>query len=165
MKMNLQRFAGSLTVTVIKDANANWSAASVSPASSLAKDDTVTITATPATGYEIDEIEVIAGGVSIYDDDGTLKFDMGESNVTLFFKAKASNLYQIVENTYVSVNGTVTKLTRNMMLKYGVNGAVIGVEGGGSAVTLSADIVNALVKSGALVKIEGTKYPPAEAES
>lgn len=164
MKLNLQQFAGSLTVTVIKDVNANWTAASVSPASSLAKDDTVTITATPASGYEIDEIEVIAGGVSIYDDDGTLKFDMGESNVTLFFKAKKNNLYKIVENTFVSVNGTVTQLTRNMMIRYSPAGAVIGVDGDGSEVSLSVDIVNALIKSGALVKIEGTKYPAAEAD-
>ena len=164
MELNLQRFAGSMTVTVIKDANANWTAASVSPASSLAEGDTVTITATPATGYEIDEIEVIAGGVSIYDDDGTLKFDMGESNVTLFFKAKANNLYQIVENTFVSVNGTVTRLTRNMMIKYSPAGAVIGVDGGKDTVSLSADILSALVKSGAIVKVEGKKYPAPEAE-
>lgn len=160
MKMDLQRFAGSLTVTVIKDVNANWTAASVSPASSLAKDDVVTITATPATGYEIDDIEVVAGGVEIYDDDGALKFAMGESNVTLYFKAKANNVYQIVENCYVSVNGTVTQLTRNTMLKYGVNGAVIGVDVNGTAVTLSADIVDALKKNGAIVKIEGAKFPP-----
>ena len=162
MKLNLQQFAGTLTVTVMKDANANWTTASASPASSLAKDDVVTLTATPASGYEVDEIEVIAGGVSIYDDDGALKFKMGESNVTLYFKAKKNNLYRIVENTFVSVNGTVTQLTRNMMIKYGVNGAVIGVDSDGSEISLSADIVNALIKSGALVKIEGTKYPAPE---
>ena len=78
---------------------------------------------------------------------------MGASNVTLFFKSKANNVYQIVENTTVNINGTETKLTRNMQLKYGPNGAVIGVDASGTAVTLSSEIVSELVKSGAIVKI------------
>ena len=152
-KLNLQQFAGSLTVTIMKDDNSHWTAASASPASSLAKDDTVTLTVTPASGYELDEIEVLAGGVTIEEDDGTYSFDMGESNVTLFFKSKANNIYKIVENCYVSVNGSVTKLTRNMTLEYGKNGAIVGASCSGTAVTLSADIVAALVESGAIIKV------------
>ena len=51
-KLNLQQFAGTLTVTIIKDDNSHWTAASASPASSLAKDDSVALTVTPASGYE-----------------------------------------------------------------------------------------------------------------
>lgn len=154
MKLNLQQFAGSLTVTVLKDDNAKWTAASASPASSLAKDDTVTLTVTPASGYELDEIECIAGGVTPeYDADDGWTFKMGESNVTLFFKAKGNNIYRIVENTFVSLNGTVTQLQRNMQIVRGVNGAIIDVKGEGTAITLSADLIDALVKSGAIVKV------------
>lgn len=147
--MDLQRFAGSLTVTVLKDANI--SAASASPASSLAKGDTVELTITPATGYELDEIEVISGGVTI--DMEELEFDMGESNVTLFVKSKANNLYKVVENTFVCVNGTVTNLVRNMKIVTGKNGAIVGVESDGTALTLSADIIGNLVNSGAIIKM------------
>lgn len=147
--MDLQRFAGSLTVTVLKDANI--SAASASPASSLAKGDTVELTITPATGYELDEIDVISGGVTI--DMEELEFDMGESNVTLFVKSKANNLYKVVENTFVCVNGTVTNLVRNMKIVTGKNGAIVGVESDGTALTLSADIIGNLVNSGAIIKM------------
>ena len=159
-KWNLQQFAGSLTVTVIKDVNDNWTAASASPSSSLAEDDVVTLTATPATGYEIDDIEVIAGGGKVYNDDGTLKLVMGAANATLFFKAKKSNLYKVVEETPVWVNGAKTVLKRNMKVIAGPNGAVIDVECSGTELTISADVIAALVKSGAIVKIEGTKFPP-----
>lgn len=149
MKLNLQQFAGSLTVTVYKDEH--MTTASASPASSLAEGDEVTMTLTPASGYEVDEVECLSGGVTVNLE--TKKFTMGESSVVLVAKSKANNLYKIVENTYVSVNGTVTRLARNMEIKYGVNGAVIGVNSGKAAVTLSADIIKALVDAGAIVKI------------
>ena len=147
--MNLQWFAGSLTVTVLKDANITT--ATASPASSLAKGDTVELTITPASGYELDEIEVISGGVTIDMED--LEFDMGESNVTLFVKSKANNLYKVVENTFVSVNGTVTNLVRNMTIVTGKNGAVVDVESDGTALTLSADIIANLLESGVIIKM------------
>lgn len=154
MKLDLQKFAGSLTVTIIKDDNDKWTAASASPASSLAKDDSVALTVTPASGYELDEIECIAGGVTPeYDPDDGWGFTMGESNVTLFFKAKSNKTYQIVENTTINVNGTETKLTRNMQLRYGKNGAVVGVDVNGAELTIGSEILSELVKSGAVVKI------------
>lgn len=160
MKLNLQQFAGSLTVTVIKDANANWSAASASPASSLAEGDASTLTATPATGYEIDDIEVIAGGGKVYKDGSAIKLVMGDANATLYFKAKKNNLYKVVEETPVWINGTSTLLKRNMKVIAGKNGAVVDVKCTPTEVTISADVVKELVKSGALVKIEGTTFPP-----
>ena len=153
LKFNLQYFAGSLTVTVIKDNNSYWSAASASPASSLAKDDTVALTATPATGYEVDEIEVIAGGVTIESGE-SVTFKMGEANVVLFAKSKGSAVYKVVENCYTAVNGTVTKLTRNMILVKGANGAIVDVTcTGTSLASVSADIVAQLVKAGVLIKM------------
>ena len=159
-KWNLQQFAGSLTVTIVKDANDNWSAASASPSSSLSEGDAATLTATPATGYEIDDIEVIAGGGTVYKDGSALKLVMGSANATLFFKAKKNNLYKVVEETPVWINGTKTLLKRNMKVITGPNGAVIDVECSGTEVTVSADVVKELVKAGALVKIEGTTFPP-----
>ncbi len=154
-KLNLQQFAGSLTVTIMKDDNSHWTTASASPASSLAKDDSVSLTVTPATGYEVDEIEVIAGGVTVdYDEDDGYTFDMGESNVTLFFKAKKNNLYKIVEDTPVWINGSKSELKRNMILERHNNGAVTGVKVVGSTeVTLGAEVVSELIKAGVLVKI------------
>lgn len=151
-KLDLQRFAGALTVTVLKDAHITT--ASASPASSLAKDDTVALTITPASGYELDEIEVIAGGVTPeYDEDDGWTFDMGEADVTLYVKSKASNVYKIVENTPVNINGVKTELKRNMMIQHGPNGAIVGVDCEGSAVTVNADVIAELVKAGAIIKV------------
>ena len=152
MKMDLQQFAGSLTVTMKKDAG--MTTATASPASSLAKDDTVTLTLEPASGYELDKIEVISGGVTPeYDEEDGWTFTMGEADVELFVKSKKDNLYKIVENTIVWVNGSGTELIRNMTLELGGNGQIVGVKSDGSEVSVSADIVAELVKAGALVKM------------
>lgn len=148
-KLDLQQFSGSLTVTVYKDSGITT--ATASPDSSLAKNDKVELTITPASGYELDEIEVISGGVTIDMED--LEFSMGEADVVLNVKSKADNKYMIVENTFCCVNGSVTRLQRNMTLEYGNNGAIVGVSSNGTAITLSADIVNALIASGAIIKI------------
>lgn len=149
--MDLQRFAGSLTLTVTNDGH--FSATSASPSSSLAENDKSTLTITASSGYELDEIEVIAGGATIENDSGTWKVKMGASNATIFVKGKKNNLYKIVENTHVWINGTTTELVRNMTLQRGANGAIVGVDCNGSEVTLSSDLVSALVKSGAIIKM------------
>ena len=61
--MDLQRFAGSLTLTVTNDGH--FSATSASPASSLAEGDKSTLTITPSSGYELDEIVVLSGGATV----------------------------------------------------------------------------------------------------
>ena len=150
IRMNLQMFAGSLTVTVYKDSG--MTTASASPASSLAKGDTVTLTLTPASGNEVDEVIVLSGGWTV--DMATKKFDMGESNVVLCVTSKDATTYKVVENCYCNVNGTVTNLVRDMKIVKGPNGAIIGVDSTGTDLgSLSADIVNQLVASGVLVKI------------
>ena len=151
MKLNLQRVAGSLTLTVKNDGH--FSATSASPSSSLAENDKSTLTITASSGYELDEIEVIAGGATIENDSGTWKVKMGASNATIFVKGKKNNLYKIVENCTVNVNGTQTNLVRNMMLQRGNNGAIVGVDATGTEVTLSTEMVSGLVKAGVLIKI------------
>ena len=150
IRMNLQMFAGSLTVTVYKDSG--MTTASASPASSLAEGDTVTLTLTPASGNEVDQVIVLSGGVTV--DMATKKFDMGESNVVLCVTSKDATTYKVVENCYCNVNGSVTNLVRDMKIVKGPNGAIIGVDSAGTDLgSLSADIVNQLVASGVLVKI------------
>lgn len=146
--MNLQLFAGSLTVTVHKDAG--MTTASASPASALAEGDTVTLTLTPATGKEVDQIIVLSGGVTV--DKATKKFTMGESNVVLAVTSKASNLYKVVENCSVCINGAKTEFTKNMVLEIGKTGAVVGVQCEGTAITLNDGVQN-LINQGILVKM------------
>lgn len=148
MKMNLQLFAGSLTVTVYKDAG--MTTATASPASALAEGDTVTLTLTPATGKEVDQIIVLSGGVTV--DKATKKFTMGESNVVLAVTSKGDNLYKVVENCFVNINGTKTEFTKNMVLEIGKTGAVVGVQCEGTAITLNDGVQN-LINQGILVKM------------
>lgn len=149
MEINLQYFAGSLTVTVYKDAG--MTTASASPSSSLAKDDKVTLTLTPASGYEVADVEVISGGVTILEGE-TINFLMGETDVVLNVKSQADNKYKVVENCFTCLNGTVVKLQRNMNLVYGATGAIIDVNGTPTAITLSADLISNLLASGVIVK-------------
>ena len=60
--MNLQLFAGGHSVTVLKDAH--MTTASASSTSDVQAEATVTLTLTPATNYELDTVEVLAGGVT-----------------------------------------------------------------------------------------------------
>lgn len=152
MKFNLQWFVDTTyTVTCLSDSG--FSAFSASPASG-AKDTTVTLTVTPASGYELDGIEVAAGGVTIEEDDGVYTFDIGEANVVLFAKSKGSKTYKVLENVYTCVNGTVTNLTRNMKIVYSKSGAISAVECDGTDLSsLSADVLAALESAGVIVKI------------
>lgn len=162
MKLNLQLFAGGHSVTVYKDAH--MTTASASSTSDVQKNATVTLTLTPASGYEVANVEVISGGVTIYQGDN-VTFTMGEENVVLYVTSQATNAYKVVENCFVSVNGTVTNLVRNMTLIYGVNGAIVGVDGTASAISLGADVLANLVASGVIVKDpawKGEEEPEAE---
>lgn len=152
MKLNLQLFAGTLTVTMYKDSGITT--ATASPDSSLAKNDAVALTITPASGYELDEIEVIAGGVTPEFKNNAWGFKMGEADVVLNVKSKGEAMYKVVENTFTCVNGTVTNLVKNMQLVVGPNGAIVDVSCTGTDLSsLSADIIAALVASGAIIKI------------
>ena len=150
--MNLQLFAGGHSVTVVADGG--MSAASASSTSDVQENATVTLTLTPADTYELASVEVLSGGVTLeVSAQGAYSFKMGTANVVIVVKSKKDNIYKIVENCDVWVNGSKTHLQRNMTLEMGKNGAVTGVTCAGTAVTLSAEIVANLVNEGRLVKM------------
>lgn len=150
-ELNLQHFDDPATYTVTCYSDAGFSAFSASPASG-AKNTEVTLTVTPASGYELDDIEVVAGGVTV--NMKTKKFTIGEANVVLNAKSKGNKMYKITENTFCCVNGTVTNLVKNMKLVVGPNGAIVGVDCTPTDLSsLSADILAALVASGAAIKV------------
>lgn len=161
-KINLQLFTGS-TVTVYKDAH--MTTASASPNSSVAKDATVTLTLTPATGYEVKDIIVIAGGVTVHQDNTTISFACGETDVILYVTSQKNNEYKVVETCNVYVNGAKTQLVKNVKPVYSANGGLADVECTPTAVTLEAAIVADLVAEGILVKDnpawKGTPTPSA----
>lgn len=148
---NLQMFDSSYTVTC--HAGANMTAFSASPASG-AKDTEVTLTVTPASNYTLDEIEVIAGGVTITETSGTYKFAIGEANVVLYAKAKKANNYMVTEECVASVNDSKVVLHQNTKVTVTPNGVPVKVEAisGGQVIADSA-AVQELVAQGILVKI------------
>ena len=152
MKMKLNLFSGSYTLTVYNDGN--FSATSASPSSSLAKDDKSTLTITASSGYELDEIEVIAGGATIEDDSGTKKVKMGDASAVIFIKGKKANNYMVMEETMIDINGTRTVLHANTTVQLTKNGVPKGitVKDGGTVISAS-DAVNQLIAEGVLVKI------------
>ena len=147
MKLNLHLFLGH-SVTVYKDSHVTTGSAS--PNSSVDEETEVALTVTPASGYELDEIEVLAGTVTI--DPESLKFDMPDADVVLYIKSKADNLYKVTEECMASVNDTKVVLHKNTVLKLTPNGVPYEVESSGTAVTLTAAVQN-LIDTGVLVKI------------
>ena len=151
MKLNLQYFAGGHSVTCYKDAHTTtFSASSTSDVQANA---TVTLTVTPASGYELDEIEVITGGVTVKYESSAYTFKMGSDDVVLYMKTKANNKYIVVEDTDVNINGSATHLAKNIKLQQTANGGVCGVTVSGTAITFDAAVVAQLVADGVLVKI------------
>lgn len=152
MKMILDLFAGGHSVTCYKDANSTTFSASST--SDVQKDAEVTLTVTPASGYEVDEIEVVSGGVTVELDDGTYGFTMGEENVVLLMKTKANNKYMVTEETSSCVNDTKVTLHANTVIELTPNGAIKGVSAanGGASLTVDAGIQQ-LIDAGVVVKI------------
>lgn len=151
MEMDLQMFTGSYTLTVYNDGH--FSATTASPSSSLDANDKSTLTITPSAGYELDRIEVVTGGATVLYESEAWKVKMGNASAVVKVFGKKNNLYKVVENCYVSVNGSATELQRNMVLTYGGTGAVTGVTSDGTELSISADVIAELVKSGVLIKI------------
>ena len=155
MELNLHLFDDPATYTVSCNADSGFTAFSASPASG-AKDTTVTLTITPKSGKELDEIEVVAGGVTLEtSDEGVVSFDIGEANVVLYAKSKANNLYLVTEECKACLNGGAwTVLHKNAKLQLTPNGVpkAVVAEGGGTSVTVNAAIQN-LIDQGILIKI------------
>lgn len=149
MKLNLQWFAGGHSVTLYKDAGVTTFTASAD--TDVQKNAEVTLTVVLETGYEVDEYEIIAGGVTV--NASTKKFTMGEADVVIYLKTKANNKYIVVEDTDVNINGSATHLAKNIQLQTTANGGVKGVTVSGTAITFDAAVVAQLVADGVLVKI------------
>ena len=150
MKMILDLFAGGHSVTLHKDSHVTTFTASAD--TDVQKNTDVTLTVEIASGYEVDEYEVIAGGVTVNPE--TKKFKMGEADVVIFLKTKANNLYMVTEETMVNVNDNPIRLHKNAKVVLTPNGVpkAIAVENGGTAITAS-DAVQNLIDQGILVKI------------
>jgi hypothetical protein len=152
-KLNLRLFDDdppTYSVTCLKDSG--FSAFSASPGSG-AKGTTVTLTITPASNKELDEIEVAAGGVTLEtSEEGVVSFKIGEANVVLYAKSKADNLYKVTEETAVYINGAKTALHKNVEVVLTKQGAIEGVNCTGTAITVN-DAVQNLIDQGVLVKI------------
>lgn len=146
-KLNLQLFT-TYTVTVYKDDH--MTTATASPNSSVATDADVTLTLTPDTGYEVDQIIVLSGGVTV--DKATKKFTMGTANVVLAVTSKKSNLYRVTENCDVYINGAKTRLNKNVEVVLTKQGGICDVNCAPAEVTVN-DAVQSLIDQGILVKI------------
>lgn len=147
MKLDLQLFAGGHSVTVVKGDNVTTATASSD--TDVAKDAEVTLTIAVADGYE-PVYETLAGGVTV--DPDTKKFTMGEADVVIAVKAKANNLYRVLETTKASVNGSGLNLVKNVIVRYGANGAIAEATSDGTAIT-GAGIIAALLEAGLIEKI------------
>ena len=147
MKLNLQQFAGGHSVTVVKGDNVTTATASSD--TDVAKDAEVTLTVAVASGYE-PVYETIAGGVEV--DPATKKFTMGEKDVVLAVKAKANNLYRVLETTMATINNTTVNLVKNVVIRYGKNGAIAEAGTEGTTIT-SAGVIAALLDAGLIEKI------------
>jgi len=152
MKMILDLFAGGHSVTCLKDAHMTTFSASAT--TDVQENATVTLTVTPASGYEVDEIEVCAGGVTVTLTSSTYSFTMGNADVTLYCKSKADNKYMITEECMASVNETKVVLHANNVISLTPNGVpkAVTAANGGASVTVTPAI-QSLIDQGILVKI------------
>jgi hypothetical protein len=150
--MDLQWFDTTYTTTIYTDSGI--SASSASPTSgTVAKGATVTVSLTFASGYELDAIDVVSGGVTVTVGD-SITFKMGEANVVLNAKSKKSAVYMVTENTPYSINGANGSLTKNTAFRFGPNGDIIEVTCTGSDLSsMNSAVLEALLKSGVIVKM------------
>ena len=149
-KLDLRLFAGGHSVTLYYDAGI--SSASASSDTDVQQDAEVTLTVSVASGKEIAEYEVISGGVTV--NATTKKFTMGEADVVIYIKTKASNLYQVTEECMVCVNDDRKALHCNTKVLLTPNGAVKGAEIESNGITLTlTPAVQSLIDQGILVKL------------
>ena len=151
-KLNLQIFAGGHSVTCQN--TGHFTAFSASATTDVQAEATVTLTVTPSSGYELDTIEVVSGGVTIEYGTSSITFKMGSSDVVLTAKAKKNNVYKVVENVKYGINGAaMTELSKNMTIEFGKTGAIVGVTCNGTELSISADVIASLVDQGVLIKL------------
>ena len=150
MKLNLQHFDDpTYTLTLYKDSGVT--SVTGSKTSGLAQNEECTLTITLETGYELDNVEVIAGGATY--NATTKNVKMGQANAAVMVHSKKNNVYKVTESVTVNVNGSKTNLNRNMKLVEGASGAIVDVDCAGTEVTVSADVIASLVAQGILIKM------------
>ena len=133
------------SVTVVKDSHITT--ASASATANVAAETEVTLTITPATGYE-EVIEVLSGNATV----ANKKFSMPDADVVIAVKSKKNNAYRVTEETMVSINDNPVKLHRNVIVHYSANGAIKDTTL--EEVTISsADQIEALLKAGLIEKV------------
>ena len=158
-----QLFAGGHSVTVTKDAH--MTTASASSTSDVQADATVTLTLTPASGYEVADVQVLAGGVTVHEDSDVVTFKMGSSDVVINVTSQKNNEYRIAENCYICVNGSVTKIQKNVVPVKSANGEIIRVDCTPTALTVSDDVIKELKRAGVIEMFnpawKGTPTPSA----
>lgn len=135
------------TVTVYKDAHITTATPS---ANSGAQNTEITLTITPASGYEVDEYQVISGGVTV--NPTTKKFKIGTANVVIFVRSKKNNLYMVTEPCTINVNDNPHTYQKNTVLSITKTGGVKGFSSEGTEITLN-DAVQSLIDQEILVKI------------
>lgn len=154
MKPDLQLFSGTLTCTVVKGPHVTT--ASASPSSSIAKDDTVTLTLIPAEGYHL-VVSCTSGNVNALTigENNTYTFSAPEASTIFNVTAEADNLYRVLEETSVNVNGNKLILHANVVIRYGANGAIAEAGTDGTAITgaAAASQIEALLNAGLIEHI------------
>lgn len=150
MKMILDLFAGGHSVTVVADAG--MTTASASATSDVQKNAEVTLTLTPDTGYEVKSVEVLKGGVTY--NPSTKKFVMGEADVIIVVRTRATTSFLVTEEIMLAVNDTRVQLHKNAKVVLTPNGVPKEViaDGGAATITMSAAVQSA-IDQGILVPI------------
>ena len=148
-KINLHLFddPATYTVTIYKDSGITTATAS---ADSGATGTEITLTITPASGKELDEIQVLAGGVTV--NQSTKKFTIGSANVVLNVTSKKNNLYRVTEECKVCVNDAWQTFHKNVTVERTPAGGIKGVTCDGTEITVNAG-VQELIDQGIIVKM------------
>ena len=158
-QLDLQLFAGSLTAAITK--GANITTGTVSPSSSIAEEDTVTLTIVPASGYHF-ILRCLSGNVSEVTKgaNNTYTFKAPAASTVFSVEAEKDDLYRVLEECYANVNGNEIELHRNVELRM-VDGdiaeaitkptEITGATEG--ALAIAAAQINALLAAGLIEKV------------
>ncbi len=148
--------ANTYTVTIDNTADTNGTIALSGTKTAFAEGDTVTLTVTPKTGYELESITVDADGQEVDVDLDTLTFTMPAGDVTVSAAFKAIAVTGVTLNratASVLVDGTVTLVATvspktaldtsvtwssadTSIAKVDANGKVTGVSAGKTTITV-----------------------------
>lgn len=153
LKLDLQKHSG-IAVSTITDAGVD--SVTLDPSGgSYSTEDEVDMTIALEEGAEIDQVKVIQGDAVVEkgDDEGEYTITVGEADSVIHITTKPDNLYKVVENHTVIINAKKTVLTRNLMLRNGIAGSVVGVDCEGTQLEFPPEVIDSLVKAGIIIKL------------